>query len=166
MVSHCVISCLHCNTVVIFDNTRLIQRTSDIHYTYGETIFVIHLIIIIKSEISAFALLSYFSMAVCLRRLHHHMLSVSYISLESWVLFHLLLCSLMMCTNNCIMVRWSYSFICRFHYPAIIIMQTYLKVFNLCLPGTVCPLNDSSCKIWGCVYSAYRFLLWWLWEYV
>ena len=23
-----------------------------------------------------------------------------------------------------------------------------------------------SCNIWGCVYSAYPIMLWWLWEYV
>ena len=30
----------------------------------------------------------------------HYILSISYVSQESWVLFLLLLCSLMMCTNN------------------------------------------------------------------
>ena len=27
-------------------------------------------------------------------------------------------------------------------------------------------LHYLQCNIWGCVYSAYQFLLWWLWEYV
>ena len=46
------------------------------------------------------ALLSYFFMVVWLSWLHHHMLTVSYISRESWVLCLLLLFSVMMCANN------------------------------------------------------------------
>ena len=41
-----------------------------------------------------------FSVVVCLMWLCHHMLPVSYVSRESWVLFPLLVCSPMMCTNN------------------------------------------------------------------
>ena len=67
-----------------------------------EDIFVTHLIIIviIKSEVSTFPFGVIFSMFVCLMWLHHHMLSVSYIFRESWVLFPLLLYSVMICTNN------------------------------------------------------------------
>ena len=48
-------------------------------------------------EVSNFPLLLYFFVVVCLMWLYHHMLSVSYISRESWVLW---LCSLMGCVVN------------------------------------------------------------------
>ena len=61
-----------------------------------------------------FPLLSYFSVVVCLRWLYHHMLSVSYIyiyiSRYSWVLFLLLLCSLVMSANN------------RVHYGLMVVL--------------------------------------------
>ena len=47
-----------------------------------------------------FPLLAYFSVVVCLRWLYYHMLSVSYISRVSWILFLLLLCNVMVCANN------------------------------------------------------------------
>ena len=65
-----------------------------------EDILIIHLIVIIKSEVSSFPTVVIFSVVVCLRWLHHHRLSVSYTSQERWVLCLLLLCNLMMCANN------------------------------------------------------------------
>ena len=44
--------------------------------------------------------LSYLSMVVYLRWLYQHMLSVSYISRESWCCVSLSLCSLVICANN------------------------------------------------------------------
>ena len=41
-----------------------------------------------------------FSVVVCLGWLYHHVLSVSYITGDSWVLFLLILCSLMTHINN------------------------------------------------------------------
>ena len=63
-------------------------------------IFISHrFIIIIKSEVSTFPICHIFRGCmpgvVC-----HHMLSVSYISMESRVLFCLLLCSFIICANN------------------------------------------------------------------
>ena len=49
---------------------------------------------------------------------------VLYLSLESWVLFLLLLCSLMMWANCRIFYSWwSYSFVCTLHYVIIIIIK-------------------------------------------
>ena len=53
-------------------------------------------LIIIKSEVSPFPIVV---IVVCLRWLYHHMLSVSYISRESWIV-SLSLCNLMVCANN------------------------------------------------------------------
>ena len=94
-------------------------------------IVVTHLIIIIKSELSVFPIVIIFFAVVCLRWMYHHLLSVSCISRNNWVLFLLLLCSLMMCVINRVhlwpqMPRWSYSFVCTLHYPIFTIMQTYL----------------------------------------
>ena len=66
----------------------------------GEDIFINHLIIIIKSEVSTFPIVVIFLVAVCLRRLYHHMLWVSYMFIKSWVFCRLLLRSLMVCANN------------------------------------------------------------------
>ena len=57
---------------------------------------------------------SYFSVVVYLRLLYHHMLAVSYISRESWVLCFLLVPSLMMCANNRIHYDPTVLFVC-FH---------------------------------------------------
>ena len=61
--------------------------------------------------------------------LHHQMLSVSYISRESWVVCLLLLCSLMMCANDRVHCHPMVVDGCL-HYRFIIILQTYLKVLN------------------------------------
>ena len=133
---------------------------------HREDVFTTHLIIIIKSEASSFPkLLSYFSVVVCLRWLYHHMLSASYISRESWVLFLLLLCSLIMCANN------------RVHYGLIALICLHITLphyhnhadisevgmliryilLNVCLRFS--SLKYLSCNKWGCVYSAYPFLV-------
>ena len=66
-----------------------------------EDILIIHLIVIIKSEVSSFpTVVIFYILVVCLRWLHHHRLSVSYTSQERWVLCLLLLGNLMMCANN------------------------------------------------------------------
>ena len=64
-----------------------------------EDICITHLIIIIKSEVSTFPIVVIFSVAVCLRWLYYHMLSVLYISWERRV-WCPLLCILVMGANN------------------------------------------------------------------
>ena len=67
------------------------------HFSIGDwkDISIAHVIIIIKSEVSTFPLLSYFSLVVCLRCLLHHILSlIAYTFRESGNLFSLLLCNL------------------------------------------------------------------------
>ena len=57
------------------------------HSNLGDwkAIFIIHLIIIIKSEVSIFPIVVIFSMVVCLRWLYYHILSsITYISREHW----------------------------------------------------------------------------------
>ena len=75
----------------------------------GEDILTTHFIIITKSDVFTFPLLSYFFVVVCLKWLCHHILTVSYISRESWILCLLLLCSLMMCANK------------RIHYDSMVV---------------------------------------------
>ena len=68
-----------------------------------ESIYITHTIIITKSEVSTFPIVVIFSVAVCLRLLYHHMLSFSYTYSPGqlvFLLFLLLLCSLMMFANN------------------------------------------------------------------
>ena len=94
-----------------------------------EDIFITHRIIIIKSEISIFPIAVIFSVVVCLRWLYHHV-SVSYIFRESWVLFLLLLYSVMMYANN------------RIHYDPI---QAQLNLtFNLLRPSDAYMRRQSN----------------------
>ena len=79
---------------------------------YWEYIFITHLVIFIQSEVSTFPIIIIFSMDVCLQWLYHNMLLISYISQECWVLFLLLQCSLMMCTNNRVLVKYILVNVC------------------------------------------------------
>ena len=54
-------------------------------------------------------IVAYFPVVVCLRWLYHNKLSFSYISRESWVLYILLLCSLIVCAIN------------RVHYVSLVV---------------------------------------------
>ena len=108
-----------------------------------EDIFIAHLItIIIKSEVSTFPIVSYLSMVVCLRWLYHHVLSVSYISQESWVLFLLLLCSLIMCANKRVHYGPMVVFSCllstlpHYHHCADCADVSEGNELPKCLPGT------------------------------
>ena len=98
-------------------------------------------IVIIKSEISTFPLLSYFLWlcawggftTICCR-----------FHIYPWkagsCVFHY--GAVLWCVQiiEYIMSRWPYSFICTWHYPVIIIMATYLMVlgFQKCLLGIFC----------------------------
>ena len=91
-----------------------------------------------------------------------------YISQESWVLCLLLLCSLMMYANDWVhyglMVTYGYLHITLPHYHH----YANLSEGNL---SRVCLRLDqfsqlSFIQYMGCVYSAYPFILWWLWEYL
>ena len=96
---------------------------------------------------------------------------VSYISRESWVLC-VLLYSLMIWTNTRM-----------HHYPILCFAHHTTPLSSLCRPiwrywtsimlvkyilsrVRVNSPNSRSCNIWGCVYSAYHFHLWWLSDYV
>ena len=73
--------------------------------------------------------LSYFSVAVCLRCLLHHILSlIAYTFRKTVILFSILLCSLwwVQIIGYVVACR-SYSFVCALHHLIIIIVQTYLK---------------------------------------
>ena len=88
--------------------------------------------IIIKSEVS-YRLLSYFPVAVCLRYLSHHILSlIAYTFQENRDVVSLLLCSLWWVQIvRCVWACRSYSFVCIKHHLIIIIVQTDLKTLNL-----------------------------------
>ena len=90
-----------------------------------KNIFITHLIIILKSEVSTFPM--------CLRTLYYHILSsITYIypgntgtsfSLLVFILWYLQLIGYIMACRSC-------SFVCRLHHLIIIIRQTYLKALN------------------------------------
>ena len=112
--------------------------------------------------------LSFFSVVVCLRFLCHHMTLVSYTSWESGVLFVLLLCNFMMCANNWThMASWPYLFVCTLHNLIIIIILTYLVVFNFL---NTCQVHSAMCVskkksilsiilCWSISYMSYYMLL-------
>ena len=83
-----------------------------VHWSLGdrENIFITHLIITIKSEVSIFPIVVIFFRG-CLPEIVVPSYTVGFIytSRDRWVLFLLLQCSLMMCANKYIMVWWSYS---------------------------------------------------------
>ena len=103
--------------------------------------FVTHLSIIINRRYRSFPLLSYFSIVVSEVVSALYAL-VSYISRESWVLFPLLPCSLIVCANNEYIMAWKS---CLFvHCTTVIIttIQTYLKVFNF---WNTCKVHSVEC---------------------
>ena len=64
---------------------------------------------------------------------------------------------------ECIMTRWSYSFVCMSHYRLITIIQTYLKVLELlkCLSGKFClkymyKIKSILLIILNAIYGAVR----------
>ena len=68
---------------------------------YWKDISIAHVIIIIKSEVSTLPIVIIFSMAVCLRCLLHHILSlIANAFRETGILFSLLLCSLWLVCKN------------------------------------------------------------------
>ena len=158
----CVVSCVNLAHL----------RTGD-----REDIFVTHRITIIKSEVSIFPIVFIFSVVVCPRWLYHQMLSVPYISRESWVLFSLILCILMMCANDGVHYGPMVVFVCLHitqpqyhHYADVSERIELLKCLSYtfcrgCAYDQVSSLSYLSCNIWGYLYSAYAFLLWWLSEY-
>ena len=94
---------------------------------------------------------SYFFVAVCLKWLYHNMLLVPYISMESWVLLLLLLCSLMMCANNRIHYGLMVVFICLhvtlahyLHYAGISEGTELLKRFSGTFWSSVSIINKLS----------------------
>ena len=107
-----------------------------------EDIPIIHLVIIIKSEVSTFPIVFIFlSVVMCLRWLYHQMLSASYLSLESWVLFLLLPCSFMMCANNriyydpMVVFVWLHFTLPHFHHYTYVSESIALLKY---LSGTLC----------------------------
>ena len=64
----------------------------------------------------------------------------------------------------------SYSFVCTVQYLIIIIVQIYLKALNLWKARQIylssvwvwLSIFSPLSIIWGCMFSVYPFLLWWL----
>ena len=106
-----------------------------------EDIFVTHFVTIIKSGVSTFPIVDIFSVVVCLRWLYHHMLSVSYIYLESWVLSLLLLCTIMMCEYNGVHYDLIVVFVCLritlHHYHHYADVSESIELVT-CILTTVC----------------------------
>ena len=74
-----------------------------------------------------------FFLAVCLRWLLHHILSlIAYTFRENWKFVFIIIVQFMMSANSRIrFADRSYSFVCTVHHLIIIIVQTYLKTLNL-----------------------------------
>ena len=94
-----VISCRECvwDGNSSFDYLFAIYRVACVQLAHSSSdvwkdIFITHLIIIIKSEVSLFPVVLIFSVVVCLRWLYYHILSsITYISREHRTLFPLLM---------------------------------------------------------------------------
>ena len=96
---------------------------------------------------SIFPIVVIFFRGVCLG-FYHQLLSVSYISRESWVLSPLILCSLMMCVNNRVHYGPMVVFVCLLitlpHYHSYADLSEVID-FLTCLSGIFC--HDCVSKI-------------------
>ena len=97
-------------------------------------IFIAHVIIIIKSEVSTFPIVIIFFRG-CVSEMFVTSYSATYCinnSGKTGNLFSLLLCSLWWMQIIGYVLSWrSYSFVCTLHHLIIIIVQTYPKTLNL-----------------------------------
>ena len=113
-----------------------------------EDIFMIHLIIIIKSEVWTYPIVVIFlrgcvpevvvpSYAVASRHIYNS-------GTAGFCFFHY--CAGLWCAQiiEYIMAWWSYLFVCRLYYLIIIIMQTYLKVLKL---WNACRVHSGECVL-------------------
>ena len=141
-------------------------------------IYIAH-VIIIKSEVSTFPIVTIFSVVVCLRCLLHHILSlIVYTFRENREFVFIIIVQFMI-----VQIFWyvlacrSYSFVCTVHHLIIIIVQTYpmaLKLQNACQKYFVECVSkikhilsvNPLYNMWGCMFSDYPFLLWWLREHI
>ena len=93
------------------------------------------------------------------------MLSIAYLSRESWVSCLLLLCSLIMCANNRVQYDAMVIFVCcTSNYIIFIIMQTYLKVLvhsasGVCLRLSIFSQLSVMQYMEPCVFSVHIFLM-------
>ena len=99
-----------------------------------EDIFITHLIIIIRLEVSIFPIVVMFFHGWCVPEVIVPSYAVGsdiYPGMAGFILFYS--CAVLLCAQiiEFIVSRWSYSFVCTLHCLIIIIMQTYLKVLNL-----------------------------------
>ena len=105
------------------------------HSSLGDwnNIFITHLIIIIKSEVSTFPIVVIFFRG-CVSEmvvLSYSVIYYIYIPGKLGLCFHFFMFSLWYLQMiGYIMACKSCSFVCRLHHPIIIIMQTYLKALN------------------------------------
>ena len=92
--------------------SKMLIKLAHASLGHWQDIILTHLIIIIiKSEISTFPLLSYLSVVVCLGWLYHHMLCLPYIYPGKDRLCFFYYCTVLYCVQmiEYIMARWSYS---------------------------------------------------------
>ena len=116
------------------------------HFSSGDwkDIFIAHVIIIIKSEVTAFPIVIIFFRGrvsdVCYI-IFCHVLHIH--SGKTGILFSSLLCSLW-CVQivGYVMACRSYSFVSTLHHLIIIIVQTYLQTLNL---WNVCQIYFVEC---------------------
>ena len=141
--------------------------TDPLQFRWLKDIFIAHVIIIIKSEVSSFPLLSYFSVVVCLRCLLHHILSrIAYTFRENW--------------DFLLRIRYGLQivFVCLYitpsHYHHCAKLSVDIELMK-CLPDIFCrvceydwaySLSYSLFNIWGSMFSVYPIPSWWLREYI
>ena len=91
------------------------------HFSSGDwkDIFIAHVIIIIKSEVSTFPIVIIFSVVVCLRCLLHHILSrIAYTFRENWDFVLIIIVQFMMSANNRIRYGLQIVFVCLYIIPS------------------------------------------------
>ena len=124
-----------------------------------------------------FPLLSYFSVAVCLRcLLHHILLLIAYTFRENREFVSIIIVQFMMSANNQIRfdskIVFVYLYITPSHYHHCASLYEDIELIK-CLSDIVCrvcKIRHILCyplqNMWGYVFSVDPFPLWWLREYI
>ena len=136
-------------------------------------IFIAHVIIIIKSEVSTFPIvIIFFSVVVCLRCLLHHILSlIAYTFRENREFVFIIIVLFMMSANSRISFAFQVVFVCLYNIPfhyhhcanlfediveCVSKIKQILSVIHYTIHYTIC----------AAVCSLYPIPVWWLRGYI
>ena len=107
------------------------SSTDPFKLRWSKDMFVTYLIIICKEKYQPFAFLTYFSVAVCLKQLCHHILSVVvYVSQEGWDFVSII--TVQFITNMCGVYKTIGSIIAWRSYTARLFCGITLAVRPFC----------------------------------